>query len=185
MGCVREQPESQVLFDFQGWTQATGARDEELGAFFWRDRKNSAGGRAGLVQMLSRLRTFTLRLWGLFTRRRFDRELDQEFQAHLDMLTERLVRQGLPEEEAQYAARRQFGGITQMKEELREHHSLAFLDSMFGDIRYAFRQLRKAPAFAAATILTLALGIGATTAIFSLLDAVILKSLPVKNPQEL
>jgi predicted permease len=135
--------------------------------------------------MLISMRVLASRLLGSFRRRHFDSGVDEEFQSHLQMLAERFVSQGMTKDEALLAAKRQFGGVTQMKEELRERSSLAFLDSLWADTRYALRQIRKSPAFAATAILTLALGIGANTAIFSVIHSVLLSNLPVKDPQQL
>src|SRR5581483_2513838 len=111
--------------------------------------------------------------------------MDDEFQSHLEMLAARFQSHGMTKAEALQAAKRQFGGVTQMQEELRERSSLAFLDSFWADVRYALRQIRKSPAFAATAVLTLALGIGANTAIFSLMNAVMFRFLPVQTPKEL
>src|SRR5262249_7459523 len=92
---------------------------------------------------------------------------------------------GLSPEEARDAARRAFGGVEQTKESYRDQRGLPVMETFAQDLRYGFRMLRKNPGFTAVAVLTLALGIGANTAIFSVLDSVMLKSLPVQNPQEL
>jgi len=114
--------------------------------------------------MLHALRS---RICATFHRHRLEEESDEEVQGHLDMLTERFIRRGMEPAEAFYAARRQFGGVTQMKEELRERRALPPLEVLVRDLRHAFRQLRKARWFTASATLTLASGIGASTAIFS------------------
>ena len=135
--------------------------------------------------MRTAMRVLASRFFGLFRREPFDHAMDEEFQSHLEMLADRFVSQGMTKREALVAAKRQFGGVTHIQEELRERSSLPFLESLWADARYALRQMRKSPAFAATAVLTLALGIGANTAIFSLIDAVMLRFLPVEKPQEL
>ncbi len=135
--------------------------------------------------MLTAIRVLASRLIGLFHRNSFDHAMDEEFQAHLEMLADRFAREGMTKDQALQAAKRQFGGVTQMKEELRENSSLAFLESLWADTRYGLRQIRKSPAFAATAVLTLALGIGGNTAIFSLMNAVMFRFLPVQDPKEL
>ena len=132
----------------------------------------------GLRQALARVRA---RVSG----RRVDEALDDEMQVHFDLLVEDYRRRGLPDDEAQLAARRSFGNTTQVKEAHRDERQLPLIDTVSRDLRYALRTLRRSPGFATAAIVTLALGIGATTAIFSLLDAVVLRSLPVERPSEL
>jgi predicted permease len=111
--------------------------------------------------------------------------LDEELRAHLDMLVEENVRRGMSFEEARYAALRSFGGVEQAKEEYRERRGLPMIETLVQDIRYAFRMLAKSPGFTAVVILSLALGIGANTAIFGLIDAVMLKMIPVRQPEQL
>jgi len=124
------------------------------------------------------------RIHGSLARRNFDREFDEEVEEHLASLTERFMRQGMTAAEARYAARKQFGGLTQMKNELRECCRFRLLETLLQDSAYVLRQFRKAPLFAMASILTLALGIGANTAIFTLVDQLVLRLLPVKDPQQ-
>ncbi|MGH9613803.1 MAG: ABC transporter permease, partial [Bryobacteraceae bacterium] len=116
---------------------------------------------------------------------RLDRESDEEVRAHLELLTEEYKRRGMSSEEARNAARRQFGGVARLKEDLRERRGLPWLDSLTRDIRYALRAMRKAPLFTATAIVTLALGIGANTAIFTLTNQILLRVLPVKDPGQL
>src|SRR5690242_2313982 len=135
--------------------------------------------------MLSAMRVLVSRLLGLFRREHFDHAMDEEFQSHLEMLADRFVSHGMTRDEALLAAKRQFGGVTQIKEVLRERSSLAFVESLWGDARYALRQMRKSPVFTATAVLTLALGIGANTAIYSFMESILLRSLPVADPESL
>ena len=135
--------------------------------------------------MLTAMRVLASRFLGLFRRNHFDTAMDEEFRSHLEMLADRFVSQGMRKDEALLAANRQFGGVTQIKEQLREHSSLAFVESLWGDARYALRQMRKSPAFTATAVLTLALGIGANTAIYSFMESILLRSLPVADPESL
>ncbi len=125
------------------------------------------------------------RLFNLARSEQHTRDLDREIAHHLAERKEALMNDGMNEAAAEKQARRQFGNTTEKKEQTRDVDVLTWLDSMFTDIRYAVRALGRSPGFAIVAILSLALGIGANTAIFSLLDAVMLKSLPVSHPEQL
>ncbi len=131
------------------------------------------------------LRALLSRIAGTFRRHRLEEEFDEEIREHLRMLQDRFIRRGMEPTEAHYAARRQFGGETQVKQDLRERRALAPLEMMVQDIRYAFRQLRRSKRFTASAALTLALGIGATTAVYAVLDTVVLRPLPYATPDRL
>src|SRR5574340_549972 len=126
-----------------------------------------------------------LQLRSLFKRNRVEQELGDELRFHLDKLAAEKHTQGMTPEEARYAALRELGGVEQIKEECRDMRRLNPLENFLRDAGYGWRQLRRSPGFAVVALLSLALGIGANTAIFELLDAVRLRMLPVDNPQQL
>jgi putative ABC transport system permease protein len=134
---------------------------------------------------MSGLRMFVSRVLGLFRRRRLDENLETELQTHLQLLAEDNMRRGMTTEEAQCAARREFGGVEQTKECYREQRGLPFFDALLQDLRFALRTLAKQPGFAVVAILTLALGIGATTAVFSVVDRILFRSLPYPSDDRL
>jgi len=117
-------------------------------------------------------------LRNLFSSHRVGADLDQEVHSHLELLIEENIRAGMPQHEAQRAARIELGGIEQVKEQVREQRLGSWLHSVFSDCRYGFRQLRKNPGATAVMVFTLALAIGATTAIFSVVYGVLLRPLP-------
>src|SRR5262245_16391763 len=135
--------------------------------------------------LASRIRSIVARLRGLRDSADLEDRLDQEIGFHLDMQTEKNLGRGMTPADARRSALLRFGGVEQFKEATRDEYRPRPLEDALHDLRYAMRTLRRAPAFALTTILTLAIGIGANTAIFSAVDGVLLKPLPFVDADRL
>src|SRR3954453_19364456 len=125
------------------------------------------------------------RLRGMFARQRLERDLDAEVRFHGEMQIEDNLKTGLDPREARYAAMRSFGGVAPMKETYRDRRAFTLIETMAQDVRYAIRTLCKSSGFATTSIAVLALAIGANTAMFSVLNAVLFRPLPYKSPEQL
>jgi predicted permease len=147
-----------------------------------RSRRPGVGSDLREPLMLSDL---LIRLRALLRRSTVESELDDEMRFHFEQLVEKFVQSGLSATEARRRAQVEFGGFEQVKEGCRDARGTQFLESLAQDVRYGVRSMLRTPGFTAIAVFTLALGIGANTAIFSVFDSILLRSLPVANPEEL
>src|SRR5579864_2295011 len=134
---------------------------------------------------MRRIRAFFFRLAGFVNRNRRERELAEELESHLLLHIEDNLRSGMSPVEARRQALIKLGGVEQTKDIYRDRRGIPLVESLIQDIRYGLRMLAKSPGFTAVAVPTLALGIGANTAIFTLIDALLLKRLPVREPDRL
>ena len=131
------------------------------------------------------LRTLLSRCTAFFGAKKLDDELDEELFSHIALAIEENLQRGMSADDARRVALLKFGGVAQVKETYRLQRGLPFIDAVAQDVRFARRQISRAPGFAAVAIITLALGIGANTAVFTLTHALLLRTLPVRDPGEL
>ncbi len=184
MGGVGEQPSRQILPAYGGGAQATGGRGGALAEDVGGDRADyGAGLRA--TAFGEALSAAWLRVRSAFRRKELDRDLEEELQFHLAMREQQQRSEGVSPRDAQAAARRQFGNVASVMENCRELWTFVWLETGWQDLRYGVRQLRAGRGFTAVAAVTLGLGIGATTAIYSMLDAMLWNPVVLPHAEQL
>src|SRR5262249_27617273 len=169
VGRLGEQPPGALLFHHQGGPEAVGDRSSELGADGGVHHSCTGQRPVGPVERINmaKFRSLASRFSASFRRRELGQRIDEQIQFRLQMQTEENIRRGMDLPDAQAAARSKVGNITYVTEEVYRMNTLSFLEEIARNVRFSLRAFRRNPGFAAAAILTLAIGIGANTAVFS------------------
>src|SRR6185436_18790151 len=182
MGRVRKQTEGEVLQAHPRGPQTTRKRSKRVESD---DGHRRAVFRTSGGPVMRKLRAWALRLKGLFSKDARERDFADELESHLQMHVDDNLRRGMSPEEARRVAVMKLGGVDQAKEAYRERATIPFIESMVQDLRFTLRQLRKHPAFTITATTMVALGIGASVAIFAFVDAALIKTLPYHDPARL
>src|SRR5258708_6122080 len=181
----REEPASEVLLTDAPRASSIAKGSGELDAALRRHLTSDAVEGGIMMRLVNWFYTFPLRLRSLFRRDRVERDLDEELAYHMEQTTAAYIARGLSPDEAQRAALRDMDGIEQRKEQCRDARGVGWVEDLVGDLRYAVRTLRRSPSFTPSVVFSLALGIGANTAMFSVMDGLMLRMLPVRDPEQL
>src|SRR4051794_33804263 len=179
MGRIGQQPAREVLQPDESWPASARNRNRRLAAHLRCDRQRLA---RNLTVITSRLRSLVRNFTG---KTHVERDLSDELAAHVDLLADEKMKAGMSEADARRAALVELGGVEQVKEEVRAGRAGLALETFMMDVRYGFRALVKKPGFTLTAVIALALGIGANTAMFSVINGVLLRSLSYANPDQL
>src|SRR5579864_4467864 len=134
---------------------------------------------------MTALREWACRIWGALRKNPRDREMEEELRGHLELAGEDLESRGSTRDDARRAARLAFGSVAQAMESMRDQRSVRWMDELVCDVRYALRTIRRSPGFATLAVLIMGLGIGANTAVFSVVNSVLLRPLSYRNPDRI